>query len=722
MKPSFLLPVPLNLLTQPVGCWVTLIHSFVRSFVHARGAPHKKPICFYRKRGKNAKDFKSRLLSRNMSDFSYNEVAEVDKENAASVREESLQEAKKTGVRKESGLSDVFSSEKPRDALEGVSSGFGNAVKGIFGGIAMMVAAPIQGGMAGSQEGTLSAVKGAGIGLGMGIVGGAATAVYGVGSGIAQVGRGLVNQSSATIAQMEGCDWDEEKREWILYNLPQDANVVLEIDEERFITNLNAEFRARYDDEVARIHAARQALAESQQDKNIDVDTKHEAASASPETTSASQAKLGPASVTNIELYDVLGVTPGATSVEIKKAYYIAAKASHPDKHPGDVEASAKFVKINEAYMILSNDASRSAYDKGGKDRVDKKSNSSMDAKSLFAMLFGSEDFEPLVGELQLATTLRLGLAAAQDFADKSNAPEAESRSEDDIPAFSIDAISGYGSEYNSRLISFLQRQRIVRCALNLSTKLQPFLDSFSNYTAGDSEGFSEVATKEAATLAATPLGAVLVSIIGVAFVEFARSEQDVFDKMSVSATQVARNMYTKASIGLSGVKSVAASITPTTSSMRKSISSWFSQSEEKTPETKDATESADSNNNTKAESSTKGLSPEEEESMRYRAEVVINSMQVILWRLAELDIRSTTAKICRKVVHDHSVDDLSRKRRVQALRIFGDAFISQGKALGNVNEICAILTSGVNAMNGGTGKDKQAEGEEEGGDAAERA
>jgi len=102
-------------------------------------------------------------------------------------------------------LADVFNFDKPRDALEGIGSGFGNAMKGVFGGVAMMVAAPIQGAIEGSKDGTMEAVKGASIGLGMGLIGGAATAIYGVGSGIAQVGRGIMNTPAATAATLEVC-------------------------------------------------------------------------------------------------------------------------------------------------------------------------------------------------------------------------------------------------------------------------------------------------------------------------------------------------------------------------------------------------------------------------------------------------------------------------------------------------------------------------------------
>lgn len=66
------------------------------------------------------------------------------------------------------------------------------------------------------------------------------------------------------------------------------------------------------------------------------------------------------------DYYEVLGVQKGASESEIKKAYRQLAKKYHPDSHPGDLEAEAKFKEASEAYAVLIDADKRAKYDQFG--------------------------------------------------------------------------------------------------------------------------------------------------------------------------------------------------------------------------------------------------------------------------------------------------------------------------------------------------------------------
>jgi curved DNA-binding protein CbpA len=57
--------------------------------------------------------------------------------------------------------------------------------------------------------------------------------------------------------------------------------------------------------------------------------------------------------------YCTLGVPKTATMEEIKTAYRKLAIRYHPKTNPNDEEAHAKFIAVNEAYKVLSNEMKR---------------------------------------------------------------------------------------------------------------------------------------------------------------------------------------------------------------------------------------------------------------------------------------------------------------------------------------------------------------------------
>ena len=70
------------------------------------------------------------------------------------------------------------------------------------------------------------------------------------------------------------------------------------------------------------------------------------------------------------DLYDVLGVSRGASSDEIRKAYRKLAKKFHPDMNPGDKKAEDKFKEITAAHEVLSDEKKRKLYDEFGPDAL----------------------------------------------------------------------------------------------------------------------------------------------------------------------------------------------------------------------------------------------------------------------------------------------------------------------------------------------------------------
>ena len=62
--------------------------------------------------------------------------------------------------------------------------------------------------------------------------------------------------------------------------------------------------------------------------------------------------------------YEVLGVSPNASSKEIQAAYRQHALRWHPDRNPNDEYAMRMMQRVNAAWAILKDEYSRSAYDR----------------------------------------------------------------------------------------------------------------------------------------------------------------------------------------------------------------------------------------------------------------------------------------------------------------------------------------------------------------------
>lgn len=201
----------------------------------------------------------------------------------------------------------------------------------------------------------------------------------------------------------------------------------------------------------------------------------------------------------------MLGVRADATDAAIKRAYYLGAKAVHPDRNPGDSGATAAFQALGDAYAVLSSPTTREIYDAGGTAAVadaadglepDLDSSGSaggarggggvgggdgpVNAAALFDTLFGSDAFECLVGPLRLAS-----LAAHVD--DEGRPPPA-------------------------RLLATLERERVRELTVSLVRMLDPWVT-------GDQAAFRSWAATKASCLATATAGAALLHTVGTAYV-----------------------------------------------------------------------------------------------------------------------------------------------------------------------------------------------------------
>uniref|UniRef100_A0A452IFG8 J domain-containing protein n=1 Tax=Gopherus agassizii TaxID=38772 RepID=A0A452IFG8_9SAUR len=61
--------------------------------------------------------------------------------------------------------------------------------------------------------------------------------------------------------------------------------------------------------------------------------------------------------------YDLLGIKQDATMEEIKQAFFTKSKKVHPDSDPNNPDLHSQFIRLNQAYQVLSKEGSRRLYD-----------------------------------------------------------------------------------------------------------------------------------------------------------------------------------------------------------------------------------------------------------------------------------------------------------------------------------------------------------------------
>ena len=92
------------------------------------------------------------------------------------------------------------------------------------------------------------------------------------------------------------------------------------------------------------------------------------------------------------DYYETLGVPKTADTKTMKSAFRKKAMECHPDRHPDDPEAEARFKELNEAYGILSDEQKRAAYDRMGHAAFEQGGGGAggfQDFNDIFSQIFG---------------------------------------------------------------------------------------------------------------------------------------------------------------------------------------------------------------------------------------------------------------------------------------------------------------------------------------------
>ncbi|KAF7293222.1 J domain-containing protein [Mycena chlorophos] len=343
--------------------------------------------------------------------------------------------------------------------------------------------------------------------------------------------------------------------------------------------------------------------------------------------------------------YDILGVTPAATTEDVKKAYRRMAIKHHPDKNPDDPHAEERFKEIAIAYQTLSDPELRRKYNEYG-PREAAPDGGYVDPEEVFGAIFGGEAFIPIIGPISLARDMKTALQEA-DEAEEEEAARAGTRILDAKGRPVISDEEKAAKEAKSRAKAAekarAREERIKKLVENLDRKLSIFTESATGPDDREvANSWRTICALEADQLKTESYGVDLLQAIGFVYVSKAKAH------MATSQTFLGVGGW------LHNVQGKYHVFSETVSTIRSAVElkSVFDQIQ--------AAERAGN------------LSPEEKRKLEEQA--AEKGLQA-LFKGAKLEIESVLRETCDRILEDSAVPREKTILRAAALQILGEAY-----------------------------------------------
>ncbi|KAJ7207997.1 X-domain of DnaJ-containing-domain-containing protein [Mycena pura] len=364
--------------------------------------------------------------------------------------------------------------------------------------------------------------------------------------------------------------------------------------------------------------------------------------------------------------YDILGITPAATTDDVKKAYRRMAIKHHPDKNPDDPNAEERFKEIAIAYQTLSDPGLRKKYNEYG-PKESAPEGGFVDPEEVFGAIFGGDKFIPIIGTISLARDMKAALQEA-DEAEHDEVERAGTRILDakGRPVLSEEekAAKEAKDKVKSAEKAKMREERIKKLVENLERKLSIFTESATGPNDPDvTASWRTICALEAEQLKQESYGVDLLQAIGFVYCSKAKHH------LATNQTFLGVGGW------LHNVQGKYHVFSETVSTLRSAIElkSVFDQIQ--------AAERAGN------------LSPEEKRKLEEQA--AEKGLQA-LFKGAKLEIESVLRETCERVLEDPTITRDKANLRAIALQMLGDAYAGvskDGPSIGDDSEYVRVET-----------------------------